>query len=230
MRTLRWQSLRRSRCLSARCRRCRAFRRTSCTTSRSAKATTRAKAIARSARAAIRRRCRCCRRCSTATCRRSATRPVLIVKGDKAIDAATGAGGRRRCPTDRDDVVVNNRLRRELDDGASRRSSSSSPDRAVRLAAAKELQSSADEDALPAIAAGARQGDRSGDQEPADADAGVDPAREHRHARRGSPPSARSRKATPAPRKTLLLGVAREEGRQVRRARRRDPRRSASAR
>jgi urea transport system permease protein len=74
---------------------------------------------------------------------------VLIVKGDAATDAATGAAV-APLPEGRDDIVVNNRLRR----GAMTAIAALklvAPDRSVRLAAAKELQSNADEDALPAI-------------------------------------------------------------------------------
>ena len=53
---------------------------------------------------------------------------------------------------ERDDVVVNNRLRRTLATAIAA-FKLASPDRVVRLAAAKELQNSADEEALPAIAA-----------------------------------------------------------------------------
>jgi urea transport system permease protein len=77
---------------------------------------------------------------------------VLIVKGDKAIDALTGEAV-TPFPENRDDVVVNNRLRRELATAIAG-FKLASPDRTVRLAAAKELQNSADEDALPAINAG----------------------------------------------------------------------------
>ncbi|MFO1306673.1 MAG: urea ABC transporter permease subunit UrtB [Burkholderiales bacterium] len=76
---------------------------------------------------------------------------VLIVKGDKAVDAATGQFV-SPLPESRDDVVVNNRLRKSLTTAIAS-FKLSSPDRAVRLAAAKELQTNADEDALPAIAA-----------------------------------------------------------------------------
>ena len=76
---------------------------------------------------------------------------VLIVKGDAAVDAATGAAV-TPLPDSRDDVVVNNRLRRTLATAIAA-FKLSSPDRAVRLAAAKELQNSADDEALPAIVA-----------------------------------------------------------------------------
>ncbi len=76
---------------------------------------------------------------------------VLIVKGDKATDAATGAAV-TPLPDSRDDVVVNNRLRRSLATAIATLKLSV-PDRAVRLAAAKEMQKTADDDALPAIVA-----------------------------------------------------------------------------
>ena len=76
---------------------------------------------------------------------------VLIVKGDAAVDAVTG-NAVTPLPDGRDDVVVNNRLRRTLATAVAA-FKLASPDRAVRLAAAKELQNSADEEALPAIAA-----------------------------------------------------------------------------
>ncbi|MFO1323065.1 MAG: urea ABC transporter permease subunit UrtB [Burkholderiales bacterium] len=76
---------------------------------------------------------------------------VLIVSGDKAVDATTGRAV-APLPENREDVVVNNRLRRTLATGIAA-FKLVSPDRDVRLAAAKELQNSADEDALPAIAA-----------------------------------------------------------------------------
>ncbi|HTQ02023.1 MAG TPA: urea ABC transporter permease subunit UrtB [Casimicrobiaceae bacterium] len=76
---------------------------------------------------------------------------VLIVKDGKAVDAVTGQAV-TPLPESRDDVVVNNRLRKTLG-GAIASFRLSSPDRAVRLAAAKELSSNADEDAVPAISA-----------------------------------------------------------------------------
>jgi urea transport system permease protein len=76
---------------------------------------------------------------------------VLIVKDDQAVDAVTG-GAVAPLPENRDDLVVNNRLRKLLATAIAS-FKLSSPDRAVRLAAAKELQNSADEEALPAIAA-----------------------------------------------------------------------------
>jgi urea transport system permease protein len=83
---------------------------------------------------------------------------VLIVKGDAATDAVTGQAV-APLPDNREDVVANNRLRRTLATGIAA-FKLVSPDRAVRLAAAKELQNSADEDSLPAItAASAKESD-----------------------------------------------------------------------
>jgi urea transport system permease protein len=74
---------------------------------------------------------------------------VLIVKGDTATDAITGAAV-APLPEGRDDVIVNNRLRRTLATAIAAFRLAST-DRVVRLAAARELQNSADEEALPAI-------------------------------------------------------------------------------
>jgi urea transport system permease protein len=76
---------------------------------------------------------------------------VLIVQGDKAVDAVTGEPV-APVPDNREDVMANNRLRKLLA-GAIASFKLSSPERAVRLAAAKELQGSADDETLPAIAA-----------------------------------------------------------------------------
>jgi len=76
---------------------------------------------------------------------------VLIVKGDQATDAFTGKAV-APLPDNRDDVTVNNRMRRELATAIAAFRLTAG-DRAVRLAAAKELQNSADEDALPAVSA-----------------------------------------------------------------------------
>ena len=78
---------------------------------------------------------------------------VLIVKADAAVDAVTGAAV-APLPDSREDVVVNNRLRRTLATAIAA-FKLSSPDRGVRLAAARELQNSADDEALPAIVAAA---------------------------------------------------------------------------
>ncbi len=76
---------------------------------------------------------------------------VLVVKGDAAVDAITGQAV-SPLPEARDDVVVNNRIRRELTTAIAALRLSSQ-DRAVRLAAAKDLQNNSEEAALPAIEA-----------------------------------------------------------------------------
>ncbi|HEX3633138.1 MAG TPA: urea ABC transporter permease subunit UrtB, partial [Casimicrobiaceae bacterium] len=80
---------------------------------------------------------------------------VLLIKGTgadaTATDLLTGSAV-VPVPASRDDVVVNNRVRKQLINAiASFRLNA--PDRAVRLAAARELQSGADDDMLPAIGA-----------------------------------------------------------------------------
>ena len=82
--------------------------------------------------------------------RRDGAEKVLLVDGDRTIDAATGtpvAG----VSSALEEVIVNNRLRRELD-GAINALRLSSTDRTVRVSAAKALAADADEVALPAIA------------------------------------------------------------------------------
>jgi urea transport system permease protein len=76
---------------------------------------------------------------------------VLLIKGEEATDLATGQAV-KPIPDNLDDIVVNNRLRRELGTGIAALKLAS-PDRAARLAAARELQNGADEDTLPAISA-----------------------------------------------------------------------------
>ncbi len=75
---------------------------------------------------------------------------VLRVQGDQAIDVLTGESV-KPLPEPREDVVVNNRLRRELA-SAIAVLRLTAPERELRLAAAKGLQSGADEEMLPAIA------------------------------------------------------------------------------
>ena len=83
---------------------------------------------------------------------------VLIVGGDQATDAVTGAAV-SPLPKAREDVVVNNRLRRSLATAIATLKLSA-PERAVRMTAAKELQKTADDDALPAlVAAAAKEAD-----------------------------------------------------------------------
>jgi len=74
---------------------------------------------------------------------------VLIVKGEEATDAVTGARV-APLPADLEDVVFNNVLRREIG-GALAALRLMSPDRAVRLAAARELTGNAEEAMLPLI-------------------------------------------------------------------------------
>jgi urea transport system permease protein len=74
---------------------------------------------------------------------------VLVVDGDKAIDVLTGKPV-APVPADLEDVVVNNQMRGELG-GAIAALRLGSSDRAVRLAAAKELQGGAEEEMLPVL-------------------------------------------------------------------------------
>ncbi len=74
---------------------------------------------------------------------------VLWVKDGKATDLATGKAV-APLPEARDDVVLNNRVRRDLATAIAALKLTAS-DRSVRLAAATELQSGADESMLPAI-------------------------------------------------------------------------------
>jgi urea transport system permease protein len=74
---------------------------------------------------------------------------VLVVKGDTAVDAYTGKVV-TPLPETLDDVIVNNRMRQELTTAIAALTLSS-PDRAVRLAAAKVLQNNSSETVLPAI-------------------------------------------------------------------------------
>ena len=83
---------------------------------------------------------------------------VLVVKGDVAVDAYTGKVV-TPLPETLDDVIVNNRMRQELTTAIAALTLAS-PDRAVRLAAAKVLQNNSSETVLPAIdAALAREAD-----------------------------------------------------------------------
>ena len=74
---------------------------------------------------------------------------VLVVKGDTAVDAYTGKVV-TSLPETLDDVIVNNRMRQELTTAIAALTLAS-PDRAVRLAAAKVLQNNSIETVLPAI-------------------------------------------------------------------------------
>jgi urea transport system permease protein len=74
---------------------------------------------------------------------------VLIVQGDKAVDAATGETV-APLPQDRDDVVANNRLRGAIA-SALAALRLVAPDRDTRLAAVKELAGGADPAMLPLV-------------------------------------------------------------------------------
>src|SRR6266567_2625400 len=74
---------------------------------------------------------------------------VLLVKGDAATDLVT-CEVVTPLPESRDDVIINNRIRKELGTAIAALKLTA-PQRAVRLAAARELQGAADEDLLPAI-------------------------------------------------------------------------------
>src|SRR5262249_7977691 len=76
---------------------------------------------------------------------------VLFVKGETAIDLATGKAI-SPLPESRDDVVINNRVRKGLETAIAA-FKLGDPDRALRLASAKQLQNGAEEPALPAIEA-----------------------------------------------------------------------------
>ena len=76
---------------------------------------------------------------------------VLLIKGDSASDLVSGQTV-APLPENRDDVIINNRIRKELGTAIAVLKLGS-PDHEIRLAAAKELQSGADEELLPAISA-----------------------------------------------------------------------------
>jgi urea transport system permease protein len=78
-----------------------------------------------------------------------AGRRVLVVKGDRATDAATGEAV-APLPDDREDVVANNRLRGAIA-SALAALKLVAPDRATRLAAAKALAGGADASMLPLV-------------------------------------------------------------------------------
>src|SRR5512143_2494840 len=79
----------------------------------------------------------------------TAGKQVLIVRGEEAVDAATGAKV-APLPADAEEVILNNRIRKELE-GALAALRLLSPQRAVRFAAAKELAGNADEAMLPLV-------------------------------------------------------------------------------
>ncbi len=74
---------------------------------------------------------------------------VLRVSDGKATDLVTGSSV-ATLPASRDDIVLNNRVRRVLATAIAALRLTD-PDRTVRVAAAKELQGSADEAMLPAV-------------------------------------------------------------------------------
>jgi urea transport system permease protein len=73
---------------------------------------------------------------------------VFIVRGDEAVDAATGE--RATLPEDAEDVINNNRMRREIE-AALASLKLRSPHRAERAAAVAQLRDAADESNLPLI-------------------------------------------------------------------------------
>src|SRR6266850_175580 len=78
----------------------------------------------------------------------TAGKQVLIVRGDKALDAISGAT--RPLPTEREDVVANNRLRAAIGDALAVLNLLS-PERGERLASAKVLAGGADSAMYPLI-------------------------------------------------------------------------------
>jgi urea transport system permease protein len=74
---------------------------------------------------------------------------VLIVSGESAVDALTGKA-LSSLPEAREDIVINNRVRSKIDEGLSALALIS-PDKNVRLEAARSLQGGADEALLPLI-------------------------------------------------------------------------------
>ena len=74
---------------------------------------------------------------------------ILLVKGETGIDLVTGKAI-APVPENRDDVVINNRIRKDLRTAIAALKLTA-PERAIRLAAAKELQTGADEDLLSVI-------------------------------------------------------------------------------
>ena len=74
---------------------------------------------------------------------------VLLVRGEEAVDAVTGEKV-DPLPEEREDVIANNRLRGQVE-GALAALKLLSPERATRLAAAKELAGGAQESLLPLV-------------------------------------------------------------------------------
>ncbi len=79
----------------------------------------------------------------------TAGKRILIVKGKNAVDAVTGEQV-STLPKELEEVIANNRLRREIA-GALSALKLMSPERAVRLAAAKTIAESSDEAPLPVV-------------------------------------------------------------------------------
>jgi urea transport system permease protein len=77
-----------------------------------------------------------------------AGRRILIVAGDRAVDAATGADV--PLPAEREPIAINNRVRRELATALSGLDLFAS-ERSVRLKAAADVAGSADEGVLPLV-------------------------------------------------------------------------------
>jgi urea transport system permease protein len=146
---------------------------------------------------------------------------VLLVKGDAATDLLTGKAV-TPLPGDREDVVINNRIRKELRTAIAALKLTA-PERTVRLAAARELQTGADEELLPAIGTALTR-KRWRDQGPALADAGRDPIDEQRQ-EHASGRHTRARRKQQLEHQDTIAGCARAKGRRLCRARRRCPRR-----
>ena len=127
----------------------------------------------RSARA--RRGRRSARRADPRGARRRRAADCRQARADRARTARPSMRSRaqrcRRVPEGAEDVVVNNRLRGALQ-GALAALKLTSPDRSVRLAAAKELVGGADEAALPLVVKALEKETRSRDPSAARADRG----------------------------------------------------------
>jgi len=141
---------------------------------------------------------------------------VLLVKGGGATELLSGKTV-SSLPESRDDIVINNRVRKGLGTAIAALKLSA-PSRAVRLAAAKELQSGTDEDMLPAISdALARETDAEVKELLTLTRASIQLASTDKTTRRAAI-RALGDSSSPST-KTLLLGVLEKKGRQLRRAR-----------
>ena len=89
---------------------------------------------------------------------------VLLVQGEAGTEVLTGKAV-SPLPENRDDIVLNNRVRKQLATAIAALKLSA-PDRATRLAAAKQLQDGADEELLPAIDRALARADRGGVSRP----------------------------------------------------------------